>query len=182
VLVESKVIKLKNGLDLVLRSPQPGEAEAMLVHLKIAYEESYRNLNGPANSIDHITVDKETEILSNFASAKNRFLIAAFLGGRIVAGLGLHSLGEGFTSQSASLGMSVQAAYQGLGLGTEMIRYALSEAKRIGLHRVELHVRTFNESGIALYEKTGFRKIGTAREIALIDGKYEDEFIYEIVL
>ncbi len=51
-----------------------------------------------------------------------------------------------------------------------------------GFHRVELTVRTFNDSGIALYEKAGFKRVGLLKDVAFIDNAYVDEYLYQLIL
>ncbi len=78
--------------------------------------------------------------------------------------------------------MSIQASYCHSGLGTEMINHALQSAKEAGFHRAELTVRTYNEAGIALYEKVGFRRVGLMKHAAFIDNEHVDEYLYELIL
>ena len=73
--------------------------------------------------------------------------------------------------------MSVRRAYCGLGLGTDLMRYALAVAAAEGFHRVELSVRTYNVAGIALYEKFGFERVGLLKHVARIDGSYVEIFL-----
>ena len=78
--------------------------------------------------------------------------------------------------------MSIQKAYGGMGLGTEMMKYTLSLAREAGFHRVELTVRSYNEPGIALYEGAGFQKVGLLKDAAFIDNEYVDEYLYQLIL
>ena len=50
------------------------------------------------------------------------------------------------------------------------------------LHRIQLSVRTINDAGIRLYEKVGFERIGTLKEVAFIEGQFYDEFSYQLIL
>jgi RimJ/RimL family protein N-acetyltransferase len=63
-----------------------------------------------------------------------------------------------------------------------MMKHALEVGQKVGFRRISLTVRTHNTSGIALYEKVGFQKIGLLKEAALVDGQYMDEYFYEIIL
>lgn len=78
--------------------------------------------------------------------------------------------------------MSIQKAYGGIGLGMEMMKYTLSLARQAGFHRIELTVRTYNEPGIALYEKAGFQKVGLLKDAAFIDNEFADEYLYQLIL
>jgi len=78
--------------------------------------------------------------------------------------------------------MGLEPDYQNLGLGSALMSYALESVKQINIKRVELTVRTFNQAGIKLYEKAGFRQVGLLKNTAFIDGEYCDEYMYEILL
>lgn len=101
---------------------------------------------------------------------------------RIVGGLGFVGHQAEFSAKNAAIGMSIQQAYCHSGLGSEMMNYMLSMAKEIGFHRVDLTVRAYNLAGIKLYEKVGFQRIGLQKDAAFIDGKFVDEYSYQLIL
>ncbi len=182
--IEARDVWLKGGEKLVLRSPGESDAQTLLAMLKVTAAESYRNLNQAPGSWDHFPVEKEAGILKAFSESQSRFMISAFASdGRIVGNLGIFGVeGSPFLSHSAKLGMGVLATYHDRGLGTQLLRTAIFEAKAKGFHRFELTVRTFNQAGISLYEKCGFRRIGYLRDVAFFDGAYHDEYAYELLL
>lgn len=181
-IVKPKNATLKNGKELTLRSPKPEEAGALLSHLKNVFHQSYRNMNHSKNNWDNFPVEDEAKILTDFQSSNNKFMISVFDGERIVGNLGLFGTGGEFLKFNARIGMGLEQDYQNIGLGTALLTYAFENASEIGIKRIELTVRTFNTSGISLYEKVGFRRIGTLKEIAFIDGEFCDEYMYEKLL
>ncbi len=180
--IAQKIVKLKDGRSATLKSASPDEAELVLQHLKISHKESYRNLNQGSAHWDTVSVEEESKFLADLEAGKNRFMIVAWVDGKIVGGLGLFSQAAEFVRHNATLGMSIQNAYSNSGLGTHLMNTALENAKQIGLRRIDLTVRTYNTAGIALYEKVGFQRIGLLKEIALIDGQYVDEYSYQLLL
>jgi RimJ/RimL family protein N-acetyltransferase len=124
----------------------------------------------------------EEKVLAAFQASNSRFMLGAFHDETIVGGLGFVGGESEFIEREASIGMSIQKKYYKQGLGSAMMQYTIDQAKLYGFHRIELSVRTYNEAGIALYEKMGFKKIGIRNETAFIDGKYVDEFYYELIL
>jgi ribosomal protein S18 acetylase RimI-like enzyme len=62
----------------------------------------------------------------------------------------------------AAIAPAVADAYQGQGVGQLMARHVIACAKGMGLQRLYLSggVRAFNESGIAFYQRLGFRRVG----------------------
>lgn len=180
--IPSKIITLKNGKTLTLRSATVADATALLDHLKISHTESYRNLNTNGQYWENMPVADEEKLLAHFEKASNKFMLIADTGHGIVGGLGLFGQEKEFTRHNAGLGISIQNAWAGTGLGTAMVEFALESARKCGLHRIDLTVRTYNTAAMALYEKTGFRRVGLLKDMALIDGQYVDEYYYELIL
>lgn len=180
--VKTSKIILKNGKDLILRSPEPNEAEILLQHLRIAHTESYKNLNQSGAFLEKLSIAEEEKILADFLNSKTKFMLTAFFENEIVGVLGFIGASKEFQRRNASIGMFIQQAYCNFGLGTEMMRYALALGKGLGFHRVDLTVRASNGQGIALYEKVGFKRVGLLKDAAYIDENYVDEYLYQIIL
>lgn len=53
--------------------------------------------------------------------------------------------------------LGVDANFRRQGVGTELIAFIRSEARRRGIRRVELNMWEFNEGALAFYEAVGFR-------------------------
>ena len=60
---------------------------------------------------------------------------------------------------SHELAIFVLQAYQGAGIGTELLETTLGAAQQQGLDRVWLSVERWNRAAIALYRKTGFERV-----------------------
>lgn len=182
MLIAAKEVKLKNGKYIILKSPVPDDAEKMLSHLKNVFNRYYQNMNHKKNHWDHFAVEDEAKILSDFALSPNKFMITAFNQNEIVGNLGCFGMGGDFLNLNARIGMGLETEFQSIGLGTALLNYAIEQAKLLKFHRLELNVRTFNKTGIRLYEKVGFRQVGILKETALIDEKFYDEYLYELLL
>lgn len=78
--------------------------------------------------------------------------------------------------------IGVLARASGQGVGSALLREALSWAAAHGLHRVELTVMAHNTRAIALYERTGFVLEGRSRECLMIDGRFHDELSMSLLL
>lgn len=77
-----------------------------------------------------------------------------------------------------SLGMSVIAHFQGMGLGERLLLSLLETAERwLAAERVELLVLIDNTRAVRLYEKHGFEKEGLLRFEVWRDGGYADSFM-----
>jgi putative acetyltransferase len=97
----------------------------------------------------------------------------------VIGSAGLHSLAwTPRRRHAAGLGISVAAAWQGKGIGDELMRRLLDWADNwTGYLRIELTVYVDNARAIALYRKHGFVEEGTHRAYALRDGVYVDSLM-----
>lgn len=102
--------------------------------------------------------------------------LVAVAGAELIASGGLHPLGwTPRRRHAAGLGITVARAWQGQGIGSELMRRLLDWADRwIGYLRIELGVYTDNERAIGLYRRFGFEVEGVQRAYALRDGVYVD--------
>ncbi len=182
MLIAEQNFYLKDQNCVILRSPQPEEAQLVLDYLKIFFRESYRNMMYPASHWDNFPLDKEIVVLSAFKEAPEQFMISAFSEGKIVGHLSLFPMQGDFHKQNARLALGVLQRVKGLGLGKKLLQMAEEEAKKLGYHRIEFSVRAFNKDAIALYEYLEFERAGHLKEVAFIDGQYCDEYIYQKII
>ena len=80
---------------------------------------------------------------------------------------------EGFT-HTGKLGMGLLKGYRDQGIGSRLLEKVLSEARDLGLERVELDVYASNTRAIDLYEKFNFHMEGRKRKARKLNGSYED--------
>ena len=77
----------------------------------------------------------------------------------------------------------VHQDYQKKGLGTEMTRLVLDQAKRGGFHRISLQVVVENVAAVKVYEKAGFRHEGRMKDACFgEDQHYHDVLIMGTIL
>jgi RimJ/RimL family protein N-acetyltransferase len=77
-------------------------------------------------------------------------------------------------SHRGFLGMGLIKDFRGKGLGTQLLKKALTHAKNIGLEKIELSVYTENNAAIKLYKKCGFKEIGIVKHYRKLNGRYFD--------
>ena len=95
---------------------------------------------------------------------------------RVVGSAGLHPVSPlARRRHVAMIGISVEPASQGQGVGTAIMQGLCDFADRwMQVLRIDLEVYTDNARAIALYRKFGFQIEGTQRGFALRDGVYVD--------
>lgn len=93
----------------------------------------------------------------------------------------LHNLET--SDQRASLAIGLFAkAHLGRGIGRAAVRLTLDHAfGKMGLHRVDLRVLSYNTRAIRCYASCGFVHEGIEREAAYVDGEWHDDWIMGIL-
>jgi L-amino acid N-acyltransferase YncA len=95
------------------------------------------------------------ERTGQFAAASASSLVAVADGrliGLLVVDVSRHGFGE--------VNMLVKGDWRGRGVGSSLLRAAISQARGTGLHKLCLEVFAHNAAGIALYRRCGFIEEG----------------------
>jgi len=82
----------------------------------------------------------------------------------------------------ADLSVYVDRDWRGKGVGTLLLREIEARARSLGYHKIVLSAFPFNQAGMRLYEKFGFRTVGIYHEQGLVDGRWVDTIIMEKLL
>jgi diamine N-acetyltransferase len=83
----------------------------------------------------------------------------------------------------AGLGIVIQNKQdRNAGVGTEvlelLIRYAF---RQLNLHQLYANISADNSVSLSLFTKFGFQKIGIKKQWNLVDGKYQDEILFQLI-
>lgn len=82
----------------------------------------------------------------------------------------------------ADFSLYVERAWRGRGVGRRLLEALTARARALGYHKLVLSAFPWNEAGMAVYRRAGFREVGTYREQGLLDGKWVDTIIMEKIL
>jgi L-amino acid N-acyltransferase YncA len=82
----------------------------------------------------------------------------------------------------ADFSVYVERSWRGQGVGEFLLGHLIDEARRIGFHKIVLTAFPFNEQGMRLYTKMGFRIVGVYKEQGMLDGRWVDTVIMEKLL
>ncbi|KUJ07883.1 acyl-CoA N-acyltransferase [Mollisia scopiformis] len=81
-----------------------------------------------------------------------------------------------------SLGIVISDEYQNRGYGSEAINWSLNWAFDVaGLHHVGLGCYSFNEGGLKLYPRLGFKEEGRNREVYWYGGRWWDGVMFSML-
>ncbi len=177
MILDEKIIALKNGESCILRSPNASDAEEMLKYLKKTAEETNFLLRYPEEVT--MTVEEEINFLNSIGENPRGIMICALLDNKIVGTTNIMGIGERFKiSHRASFGIAVLKEAWNLGIASALLTEALKFAKDTGFELVELEVASPNHNAINLYKKFGFKIYGTRENgFKFKDGTYCDEHL-----
>jgi L-amino acid N-acyltransferase YncA len=71
---------------------------------------------------------------------------------------------------------------RGAGVGQSLLTRIIAEARALGYHKIVLAAFPFNEAGMRLYERVGFRMVGIYREQGVLNGRWVDTIVMELLL
>jgi len=71
---------------------------------------------------------------------------------------------------------------RGRGVGNALLAALVERAREIGFHKMVLAAFPFNDRGMKLYERHGFRTGGVYKEQGMLDGKWVDVILMEKIL
>ena len=71
---------------------------------------------------------------------------------------------------------------RGQAVGTRLLDALIMAACELGYHKLVLAAFPFNEAGLHLYRRAGFREVGIYREQGQLDGQWVDVIVMEKLL
>ena len=117
------------------------------------------------------------------AASPNHIMLLALDDDKIV-GIGTISSSWKIKSRhNGELGIVVENAHQGQGIGSEIIRRLIEWCRKNGITtRIQLDTRCDNELAVKLYQRFGFEIEGCLKNTTLLDGKYYDLYVMGLML
>ena len=100
--------------------------------------------------------------------------LIAVQGDRVLGWIDIIRYREKGAGHIGGLGMGLDPACRGMGLGTRLMEEALEAARTQGLLQVSLEVYANNQAGCRLYRRSGFEETVLRRRIRRLDGHEED--------
>lgn len=176
MIFEKKIIDLKNGHTCILRSVEIKDAESMIEYLRIVSSETPFLLRNEDEVV--FTVESEERLLENKRDHPREIMMVAEVDGIIAGNCGILSNGHlRRVYHRCGFAIALKEAYWNLGIGSAMMAYAFSLAKKMGYEQIELEVVDGNVRAKNLYERFGFKETGkNFRALKYDDGSYRDEY------
>ena len=175
--IEEKQIVI-NGQNIILRSPKKQDAETFSEVRDITYRETYFLARYPEET--DFTAEAAEAMISDIAERREEFLIGAFRKEQMIGCVMVLKEGNHIKFRhKAGIGIFILQRYCGIGLGRQLMEYAIENARKTELEQLKLGVFDDNVAAIRLYEKLGFREWGREPHATEATGmKYRWSYFY----
>lgn len=157
--------------NIIIKEAVPEDALARIEYSKKIGAET-DNLSFGAEGFP-ISVDGEAEYICSILKDEKSCSFFAWKNGEIVGDVSLSALPRRMNNR-AELGLTVLKSEWNKGLGSQLLQKAIEFAKSNDIEIINLEVRSDNLRAIHVYEKFGFRKIGTSPAYFKIADSYID--------
>lgn len=146
----------------------PADAAELLRYLAQVGGET-DNLSFGAEGLP-FSVEEEAAFLAGQEDSHTGIMLLAKDGERIVGCASFHGLSRR-AGHRGDVAVSIAKDYWGQGIGRTLMEGLIAFARENGFSLLDLQVRSDNYRAIRLYEKMGFRKIGTHPAFFRMDGQ-----------
>lgn len=82
----------------------------------------------------------------------------------------------------ADFSVYIERSRRAQGIGRQLLDRLVELALGLGYHKMVLAAMAHNAAGLALYARSGFRRVGVYREQGQLDGRWVDVVIMEKIL
>ena len=152
-------------------SKHPEDAEKIIAYLaQVGGETDYLSFGKEGLPI---STEEEEKFIQNINKEEHSVLYVVWKNGEIIGDASLSGFSRRM-SHRAEFGISVVKSEWGQGIGSALLQKIIDYAKEHTIELINLEVRSDNIRAIHVYEKYGFRKIGTSPAYFKIDGEYYD--------
>ncbi|MGD6873640.1 N-acetyltransferase family protein [Sutcliffiella horikoshii] len=159
---------------MLIREIRLEDAENLLVLIKEVESTSTFMLMEPGER--ETTLEQQQKRIELLDKQKNSTIFVAEENGKFIGYLFVMGGSVKRTKHTAYLVIGILQEYRGKGIGRTLFDNAINWASKHNISRLELTVVTENESGVALYKKSGFDIEGTKRKSLIINDKSYDEY------
>lgn len=155
-------------MNIIIEKATPADAEQLLLFMKQIGGET-DNLTFGAEGVP-FSIEDESAYIASMENSRDNVMLLAKEGEKIVGNASLSRLPRRM-SHRGDFSVAVAKDYWNQGVGGKLLQEIIAFAKENSFGIIDLQVRSDNVGAIHLYEKFGFRKIGTHPAFFKINGQ-----------
>ena len=167
---------LKNGLKVLIKSPEIGDALKLLDNIVNVSKTTHYLLSEPEDYDKYYKdIKLEEAFIASFENNRD-YLLCVYLNDKIIGNSALRFFNHEKDKHRTNVGIAIQEEYQGLGIGSILFDIMIDLATHSDVvEQIELDVISTNEKAKRLYINKGFKKTGDIpHQLKLKDGTYLD--------
>ena len=175
---------LKNGLKVVIRSPEKEDAYDLIKQIMSVAGSTDFLLSTPSDFQSYLDDIKKEEDFIEWSKTDNGYWLIACVEDQIVANCSLRFNKHEKDKHRGTIGIAITEEYQSMGIGSLLFDAMIKLAKQTpGVEQIELDVIDKNEKARRLYKSKGFVETGTIpHQLKLKDGTYLDGITMVLIL
>ena len=173
-------LKDKMNNTYIIREAVPEDAEKMISYLNQAGGESDNLLHGKNEFT--VPIEGVKRKLAMAKDSDNSIVLIALENQEIIARAELEGYYPERIHHRAKFSISVKKEYWNQGIGTEMLKRIIEQAKKMKIRVIELEVISDNVRAIHLYHKMGFTDIGIYKDYFYLKEKFIDAVVMQELL
>ncbi len=167
---------------VVLREADSGDLNKLLAYINSLVREKKRDESSQlfTGFESRLTRRQEAEWLNELVRSVDKgdtISVLAEIDGEIVGNADISRGSYRETRHHGHLGLTIREAFRGLGIGHEMLRVLLREARKQDLKTVHVEFLSTNKATAHVYEKAGFKKVGGIPGKVYRNGRFIDSLI-----
>jgi len=166
--------KAKDGREVTLRAPKWDDLDDMLEFINSLVDEGADIMMDTKQ-----TREQEVEWLARLLTRLEKdeiTVVVAEVDGRFVGQTEVTP--QNMRSKHVGvLGIALKDGYREIGIGTELMKEAETQSRRLGLEILNLEVFATNERAKHVYGKVGYREVGAWPKVMKKDGLYIDSVL-----
>lgn len=155
-------------MNIIIEKATPADAEQLLLFMKQIGGET-DNLTFGAEGVP-FSIEDESAYIASMENSRDNVMLLAKEGEKIVGNASLNRMPRRM-SHRGDFSVAVAKGYWNKGVGGKLLQEIIAFAKENSFGIIDLQVRSDNVGAIHLYEKFGFRKIGTHPAFFKINGQ-----------
>ncbi len=173
---------LSDGRRVVLREADSGDLDRLLAYINgLVYEKKRDESSQLFTGFEsRLTRREEAEWLDDLVRRIRKgdtVSVLAEVDGEIVGNGEITRGSYKETRHHGHLALTIRGAYRGLGIGREMVKTLLTEARRQGLRTVHVEFLSTNKAAARVYEKAGFKRVVSIPGKVYRRGRFLDSLI-----
>ena len=168
---------LKNGISVCIREGiQPDVNQIWQLFNLVVRERKY------LPTIYPLYAPQETANWFYEINRPRNLLLVAEYENRIIGYLTLETCSDDASTHVSSLGILIHPLYRRQGLGADLIKFGILQAKEKKYQKIILSVFNTNIGAIRLYEKFNFKIVGKREKQFKVNDQYINEILMELLI